>query len=69
MLCITLCVCLGGQCVLDMTKSFGEYTLYMELIFVWLLFQNPGACLYMQMDERLTCDGSHQHTRRLCPCA
>uniref|UniRef100_A0A0E0J0K9 SREBP regulating gene protein n=1 Tax=Oryza nivara TaxID=4536 RepID=A0A0E0J0K9_ORYNI len=26
---------------------------------------NPGACLYMQMDERLTCDGSHQHTRRL----
>ncbi|XP_062182054.1 uncharacterized protein LOC133886329 [Phragmites australis] len=30
---------------------------------------NPGACLYMQMDERLTCDGSHQHTRRLCPCA
>jgi len=30
---------------------------------------NPGACLYMQMGERLTCDGSHQHTRRLCPCA
>ncbi|WVZ86585.1 hypothetical protein U9M48_033340 [Paspalum notatum var. saurae] len=34
-----------------------------------VLTQNPGACLYMQMDERLTCDGSHQHTRRLCPCA
>ncbi|KAF7047929.1 hypothetical protein CFC21_056780 [Triticum aestivum] len=30
---------------------------------------NPGACLYMQMDDRLTCDGSHRHTRRLCPCA
>lgn len=30
---------------------------------------NPGACLYMQTDERLTCDGSHQHTRRVCPCA
>ncbi|KAJ1686126.1 hypothetical protein LUZ63_017516 [Rhynchospora breviuscula] len=30
---------------------------------------NPGACLYTQMEERLFCEGSHQHTRRLCPCA
>ncbi|XP_020107484.1 uncharacterized protein LOC109723507 [Ananas comosus] len=30
---------------------------------------NPGACLYTQMEDVLTCDGSHQRTRRLCPCA
>jgi hypothetical protein len=27
----------------------------MQLIFFWLLFKNPGASLYMQMDKRLTC--------------
>ncbi|KAJ3671500.1 hypothetical protein LUZ60_007579 [Juncus effusus] len=30
---------------------------------------NPGACLYTQMEDRLLCERSHQHTRRLCPCA
>ncbi|XP_022864399.1 uncharacterized protein LOC111384358 isoform X2 [Olea europaea var. sylvestris] len=30
---------------------------------------NPGACLYSKMQSILSCDGSHQHTRRLCPCA
>nr|XP_010930210.1 uncharacterized protein LOC105051452 isoform X2 [Elaeis guineensis] len=30
---------------------------------------NPGACLFTQRETMLTCDGSHQHTRRLCPCA
>lgn len=30
---------------------------------------HPGACLYMQSQATLSCDGSHQHTRRLCPCA
>eukprot|EP00268_Persea_americana_P044330 TRINITY_DN44805_c0_g1_i5.p1 TRINITY_DN44805_c0_g1~~TRINITY_DN44805_c0_g1_i5.p1 ORF type:complete len:278 (-),score=31.10 TRINITY_DN44805_c0_g1_i5:250-1083(-) len=30
---------------------------------------NPGACLYSQSQAMLSCDGSHQHTRRLCPCA
>ncbi|XP_072950364.1 uncharacterized protein [Typha angustifolia] len=30
---------------------------------------NPGACLYTQMEDMLTCDGSHEYTRRLCPCA
>ncbi|XP_039125065.1 uncharacterized protein LOC120261293 [Dioscorea cayenensis subsp. rotundata] len=30
---------------------------------------NPGACLYTQIESMLSCDGSHQHTRRLCPCA
>ncbi|XP_008800023.2 uncharacterized protein LOC103714522 isoform X2 [Phoenix dactylifera] len=30
---------------------------------------NPGACLFTQREAMLTCDGSHQHTRRLCPCA
>ncbi|XP_062107806.1 uncharacterized protein LOC133818775 [Humulus lupulus] len=30
---------------------------------------NPGACLYTRTQSMLSCDGSHQHTRRLCPCA
>ncbi|KAJ4825158.1 hypothetical protein Tsubulata_008698 [Turnera subulata] len=30
---------------------------------------NPGACLYTRTESMLTCDGSHRHTRRLCPCA
>ncbi|KAK6930578.1 SREBP regulating gene protein [Dillenia turbinata] len=30
---------------------------------------NPGACLYTQTQTMLSCDGSHRHTRRLCPCA
>ncbi|XVF37717.1 hypothetical protein REPUB_Repub20aG0033600 [Reevesia pubescens] len=30
---------------------------------------NPGACLYARTQSVLSCDGSHQHTRRLCPCA
>ncbi|XP_065869280.1 uncharacterized protein [Euphorbia lathyris] len=30
---------------------------------------HPGACLYTETQAMLSCDGSHQHTRRLCPCA
>ncbi|GMN59445.1 hypothetical protein TIFTF001_028536 [Ficus carica] len=30
---------------------------------------NPGACLYTRTQSMISCDGSHQHTRRLCPCA
>ncbi|KAL8480917.1 hypothetical protein ACS0TY_027438 [Phlomoides rotata] len=30
---------------------------------------NPGACLYTGRQSTLSCDGSHSHTRRLCPCA
>ncbi|XP_068665330.1 uncharacterized protein [Aristolochia californica] len=30
---------------------------------------NPGACLYTRSPGMLSCDGSHQQTRRLCPCA
>ncbi|XP_071707790.1 uncharacterized protein [Rutidosis leptorrhynchoides] len=30
---------------------------------------NPGACLYTRRPSMFSCDGSHQHTRRLCPCA
>ncbi|KAK4420234.1 hypothetical protein Salat_2436400 [Sesamum alatum] len=30
---------------------------------------NPGACLYTRSQSSLSCDGSHRHTRRLCPCA
>ncbi|CAA0839374.1 Unknown protein [Striga hermonthica] len=30
---------------------------------------NPGACLYTTTESILSCDGSHSHTRRLCPCA
>ncbi|KAB2009088.1 hypothetical protein E1A91_D10G146000v1 [Gossypium mustelinum] len=30
---------------------------------------NPGACLYTRTQSMLSCDGSHRHTRRLCPCA
>ncbi|PIN15988.1 hypothetical protein CDL12_11369 [Handroanthus impetiginosus] len=30
---------------------------------------NPGACLYTKTETMLSCDGSHRHTRRLCPCA
>lgn len=29
----------------------------------------PGACLYSRTQSMLSCDGSHQYTRRLCPCA
>ncbi|GMH28567.1 hypothetical protein Nepgr_030410 [Nepenthes gracilis] len=29
----------------------------------------PGACLYAKTWTRFSCDGFHQHTRRLCPCA
>ncbi|XP_059654434.1 uncharacterized protein LOC132301154 isoform X3 [Cornus florida] len=32
-------------------------------------YLNPGACLYTQTQSMLSCDGLHQHTRRLCPCA
>ncbi|KAK2970068.1 hypothetical protein RJ640_006541 [Escallonia rubra] len=32
-------------------------------------YLNPGACLYTQTESVLSCDGSHLHTRRLCPCA
>ncbi|XP_019184609.1 PREDICTED: uncharacterized protein LOC109179565 isoform X1 [Ipomoea nil] len=30
---------------------------------------NSGACLYTTSQAVLSCSGSHQHTRRLCPCA
>nr|XP_016445603.1 PREDICTED: uncharacterized protein LOC107770786 isoform X1 [Nicotiana tabacum] len=30
---------------------------------------NPGACLYTSQQSMLSCEGSHQHTKRLCPCA
>ncbi|XP_077227746.1 glycosyltransferase family protein isoform X2 [Tasmannia lanceolata] len=30
---------------------------------------NPGACLYTRVQAMASCDGSHQYTRRLCPCA
>ncbi|KAK7312408.1 hypothetical protein VNO77_36236 [Canavalia gladiata] len=30
---------------------------------------NPGSCLFTQSQSILSCDGLHQHTRRLCPCA
>lgn len=30
---------------------------------------NPGACLYTSQASVLSCEGSHQHTKRLCPCA
>ncbi|XP_026420605.1 uncharacterized protein LOC113316665 isoform X1 [Papaver somniferum] len=30
---------------------------------------NPGACLFTRTQSMLSCDGSHRHTRRLCPCA
>ncbi|XP_031481313.1 uncharacterized protein LOC116251286 [Nymphaea colorata] len=30
---------------------------------------NPGACLYTDKQSVLSCDGSHPHTKRLCPCA
>ncbi|KAI5659505.1 hypothetical protein M9H77_28298 [Catharanthus roseus] len=30
---------------------------------------NPGTCLYTEKLSMLSCEGSHQHTRRLCPCA
>ncbi|CAA7396451.1 unnamed protein product [Spirodela intermedia] len=30
---------------------------------------NPGACLFTRLESMLSCDGSHQYTRRLCPCA
>ncbi|XP_052173217.1 uncharacterized protein LOC127788687 [Diospyros lotus] len=30
---------------------------------------HPGACLYTEKESMLSCDGLHQHTRRLCPCA
>ncbi|KAJ4723424.1 UPF0454 protein C12orf49 like [Melia azedarach] len=30
---------------------------------------NPRACLYTRTQSMLSCDGSHRHTRRLCPCA
>ncbi|OVA04589.1 Uncharacterized protein family UPF0454 [Macleaya cordata] len=30
---------------------------------------NPGACLFTRTQGMLSCDGSHRHTRRLCPCA
>ncbi|KAG8369528.1 hypothetical protein BUALT_Bualt14G0022900 [Buddleja alternifolia] len=33
------------------------------------LHENPGACLYTKTESMLSCDGSHRHTRRLCPCA
>ncbi|XP_048333558.2 uncharacterized protein LOC107422037 [Ziziphus jujuba] len=30
---------------------------------------NPEACLFTRTQSMISCDGSHQHTRRLCPCA
>ncbi|KAL1535318.1 hypothetical protein AAHA92_28113 [Salvia divinorum] len=32
-------------------------------------YLNPGACLYTERQSTFSCDGSHSHTRRLCPCA
>ncbi|KAL3635019.1 hypothetical protein CASFOL_022073 [Castilleja foliolosa] len=32
-------------------------------------YMNPGACLYTRTESILSCEGSHSHTRRLCPCA
>ncbi|GFQ06395.1 upf0454 protein c12orf49 homolog [Phtheirospermum japonicum] len=32
-------------------------------------YLNPGACLYTRTESILSCEGSHSHTRRLCPCA
>lgn len=40
-----------------------------KLIFALDCFQNPGSCLYTETQSILSCDGSHQHTKRLCPCA
>ncbi|KAK7262580.1 hypothetical protein RJT34_30154 [Clitoria ternatea] len=30
---------------------------------------NPGSCFFTETQAILSCDGLHQHTRRLCPCA
>ncbi|XP_073134689.1 uncharacterized protein [Henckelia pumila] len=30
---------------------------------------HPGACLYTKTPSVLSCNGSHRHTKRLCPCA
>lgn len=33
------------------------------------LHLHPGACLYTRTQAIPSCEGSHRHTRRLCPCA
>ncbi|KAL2328855.1 hypothetical protein Fmac_022282 [Flemingia macrophylla] len=40
-----------------------------EVVYDAPIHLSPGSCLYTQTQAILSCDGSHQHTRRLCPCA
>ncbi|XP_020236063.1 uncharacterized protein LOC109815687 isoform X5 [Cajanus cajan] len=40
-----------------------------EVVYDAPIHLSPGSCLYTQTQSILSCDGSHQHTRRLCPCA
>ncbi|XP_017432390.1 uncharacterized protein LOC108339706 isoform X4 [Vigna angularis] len=40
-----------------------------EVVYDAPMHLNPGSCLYTQTVSMLSCDGLHQHTRRLCPCA
>ncbi|KAK7391282.1 hypothetical protein VNO78_19696 [Psophocarpus tetragonolobus] len=40
-----------------------------EVVFDAPVHLNPGSCLYTETESILSCDGLHQHTRRLCPCA
>ncbi|KAG4979615.1 hypothetical protein JHK85_033573 [Glycine max] len=40
-----------------------------EVVYDAPVHLNPGSCLYTETQSILSCDGLHQHTRRLCPCA
>ncbi|XP_022634099.1 uncharacterized protein LOC106755366 isoform X1 [Vigna radiata var. radiata] len=40
-----------------------------EVVYDAPMHLNPGSCLYTETVSMLSCDGLHQHTRRLCPCA
>ncbi|RDY12689.1 hypothetical protein CR513_02502, partial [Mucuna pruriens] len=40
-----------------------------EVVYDAPMHLNPGSCLYTETQSVLSCDGLHQHTRRLCPCA
>lgn len=40
-----------------------------EVVYDAPKYMNPESCLYTETQSILSCDGSHQHTRRLCPCA
>ncbi|KAK8463844.1 hypothetical protein PHAVU_011G054600 [Phaseolus vulgaris] len=40
-----------------------------EVVYDAPMHMNPGSCLYTETHSMLSCDGLHQHTRRLCPCA